>query len=132
MIESTLYRPCVAMDFDGVVHSYTQGWQSGKIYGELDFTGFEEAWRRGYAAAIVTARDIKSVLDCLPHEWETVGDFKCEFIFWDGGKSGQEILVTNRKISAVAYPDDRGVRHKFGDSWFSTFNTIDSIRDRTI
>src|SRR3989442_769984 len=89
---STAYRPTVVFDFDGVIHSYHKGWQDGAIYGDLDLKGIQEAYERGFAIAIVTARDVMSVADHLlpifnasPDPWRLIVDRKCEYSFWTGG-----------------------------------------------
>ena len=108
----------IAVDFDGVLHSYEKGWHDGTIYG---------GWRPGAVAAlsllmqndavfIHTARNPKQVarwieqmsgygFECttrLPRTW-----YGRRKPFW--GERGV-ILVTDRKLPAVAYLDDRAVR----------------------
>ncbi len=121
-------RKCVAIDFDGVIHKYSRGWQGGKIYDPIDVTGIRVMQEAGYAVAIMTARDVHSIVDALPDDYpRTVIDPKCEIKFWDGGESGLDVLITNRKIAAVAYIDDRAVIHDFGDNWTETLKDVRAL-----
>lgn len=87
----------VAVDFDGVLHAYRNGWQDGSCYDE-PVDGTFEALRTlsgRYRLVVFTARyDLDAVRAWL-HE------HRLEHFFDD---------VTNRKPAAVAYLDDRAVR----------------------
>lgn len=108
----------VAVDFDGVLHSYGKGWHDGTIYGD---------WKPGAVAAlsqlmqrhavfIHTTRDARQVarwiermsgygFECTtrcPRTW-----YGRRRPFWN--EQGV-LLVTDRKYPAVAYIDDRAVR----------------------
>lgn len=112
----------MAVDFDGVLHSYERGWVDGSIYGD---------WKPGAVAALTqlmqehavfvhTARNPRQVarwiermsgheIECttrLPRTWH--GRRKP---FWD---TKGVLLVTDRKLPAIAYIDDRAVRF---ESW---------------
>lgn len=101
----------VAVDFDGVIHSYDKGWQDGTIYG-VPLPGSLEALDAllgKYAVFVHTTRDPYQVEDWLAgHGVNCVidnGDGEPEF--WNGRGV---VLVTRRKYPAVAYIDDRGIR----------------------
>lgn len=108
----------VAVDFDGVLHSYGKGWHDGTIYGD---------WKPGAVAAlgqlaqqhavfIHTTRRPRQVarwiersssygFECttrLPRTW-----YGRRKPFWN---TRGLLLVTNRKLPAIAYIDDRAVR----------------------
>jgi hypothetical protein len=123
----------IAVDFDGVIHQYSQGWQDGTIY-DPPMPGAAEgllALMNQYAVFIHTTRESKPVAHWVaerlriptayetrcPHEND--GDviaieawsknqgaiYKCGLpVFWN---DTSRILVTNRKLPAVAYVDDR-------------------------
>lgn len=112
----------VAVDFDGVIHSYDKGWRDGTIYGSPIDGAFEGLLRLmgDYAVFIFTARDaasvaewiqLKSGIPCVVHVNPSM-----EFWSVQG-----ELLVTNRKFPAVAYIDDRAIRFV---NWAQTMREI--------
>ncbi len=92
----------LAIDFDGVLHRYSKGWQGGKIYDtavEGAQTALKKLIDRGYQIVIYTTRaetedDIEEI-----REWLRLEGFVC----WN-------CEITNRKPPAIAYIDDRAVR----------------------
>lgn len=87
--------PTIAIDFDGVLHSYEKGWQGGIIYGTL-VQGAKEALdvlREGYEIVVFTSRD----------DLENVEN-------WLFKQLGYRVAVTNTKPIALAYIDDRAIR----------------------
>nr|WSZ21185.1 hypothetical protein OH837_48940 [Streptomyces canus] len=104
----------IAVDFDGVIHAYSKGWQDGTIYdpplpGALDAL---KSLMDTYAVFIHTTRDATAVAGWLAERgFDTVADVdgpkhpKREF--WNERGA---LLVTDRKLPAVAYIDDRAIR----------------------
>jgi len=118
----------IAVDFDGVVHAYSKGWQDGTIYdpplpGALDAL---EALMESYAVFIHTTRDAGTVAGWLSERgFDTLVDVEGpkhpKREFWnDTGV----LLVTDRKLPAVAYIDDRGIR--FTD-WKQALNDLANV-----
>lgn len=128
-----------AVDFDGVIHAYSKGWQDGTIY-DRPMEGAVEALKRMLeegSVFIFTSREPEQIMpwlqnlgfdvtidercgECLALP-ATIGRKICEvckgsgqILFWN--LRGQ-ILVTNRKLPAFAYIDDRGIRFH---SWDQT------------
>lgn len=98
----------IAVDFDGVVHRYSRGWQDGTIYDE-PMPGALEGLRElmdSVPVFIHTTRDVGDVA-----EWLIVRQFNVrtgyDGPFWNERGT---LLVTNRKLAATAYLDDRAVR----------------------
>jgi hypothetical protein len=100
----------VAVDFDGVIHSYDKGWQDGSIYGEL-VPGALEALRslmERYAVFVHTTRDPYQIEGWLAERGVpcVIDNGSGEPEFWnDMGV----VLVTRRKYPAIAYIDDRAL-----------------------
>lgn len=102
----------VAVDFDGVIHAYTRGWQDGAIYDEPvpGAMAALEALMADYAVFVHTTRDAEPVAEWLTgHGVNARAETPAEqqFQFWNGRDC---VLVTSRKLAAVAYIDDRGIR----------------------
>jgi hypothetical protein len=111
----------IAIDFDGVIHTYDRGWADGTVYGD---------WKPDALAALLTllerdavfihtTRNPKQVarwiertsghnIDCttrLPRTW-----YGRRKPFWN---TRGLLLVTDRKLAATVYIDDRA--HRFED-----------------
>lgn len=102
----------IAIDFDGVIHRYSKGYHDGSCYDE-PMEGVEDALRyllRDYAVFVLSTRDPHDIQKWFEQhlpQFETRLIPKAGTIFWD--KQGI-IGITNRKLPAVAYIDDRGIR----------------------
>jgi hydroxymethylpyrimidine pyrophosphatase-like HAD family hydrolase len=85
----------VCVDFDGVIHKYSKGYQDGSIYDEpMEGTkkALETLRKEGFEVIIFTTRTYEEIKDWLAtHE-----------IPYD--------QVTQTKIPALVYIDDRGLR----------------------
>lgn len=120
----------VAVDFDGVLHSYDKGWHDGSIYGDW-VPGADAALTQlmqRYAVFIHTTRDPKQVarwierqtgygVECttrVPRTW-----YGRRKPFWN---TRGLLLVTDRKLAAIAYIDDRAVRFT---NWHDALIAVD-------
>jgi hypothetical protein len=97
----------IAIDFDGVIHQYRYGWQSGKIYDppvDGAFEAMSQLIRAGFDLVIHTTREDHVAIKLWLKQWVTQ-DYGEELsaVF-------QDIPITNKKPPAIAYIDDRGLR----------------------
>lgn len=113
----------IAVDFDGVIHTYEKGWQDGKIYGELmdgAVAGLSTLMQT-YAVFVHTTRKPKKVARWI--EKMSGHGIECTTRVPRSGFWNQQgcLLVTNRKLPAYAYIDDRGIRFK---SWRQSLTAL--------
>ncbi|MBQ6357483.1 MAG: hypothetical protein IJI97_00805 [Clostridia bacterium] len=102
--------PAIAVDFDGVIHSYDRGWHDGSIYGDW-LPGAPAGVRylmSMYPVFILTSRNPKQVARWIEKtsRLQCVTRFPRRKRFWD---RQDVLLVTDRKLPAFAYLDDRAV-----------------------
>jgi hypothetical protein len=90
-----MYRPRLLVDFDGVLHAYSRGWDDGTTY-DGPLPGAREALAdldaEGYEVVVFSTRD-----------GEQIAAWLAEYGF-------PAYRVTNVKEPAVAQIDDRAIR----------------------
>ena len=95
-------KQTIAIDFDGVIHKYSKGWQDGSCYDEPMPGAFDFIARmrsRGFNVVVFTARtNIGEVGQWFLNNWPRQAPY------------GDVPEVTNQKPIAVAYIDDRAIR----------------------
>ncbi len=146
----------VAVDFDGVIHAYSRGWQDGSIY-DPPLPGTVEALHAlmaEYAVVVITTREPKQVMPWLEGlGFDVTIDDRCGRCFgagflqeldldgrpaytedpcrdckgsgdlWAWDARGQ-LLVTSRKLPAIAYIDDRAIRFR---DWQQTMTEVAAL-----
>ena len=119
----------IAVDFDGVIHAYSRGWQDGTIY-DPPLPGALEGLRalmRDQAVFIHTTRPASQVARWI--EQQSGYGIECTTRiprrgwlrrpgFWN---ERNVLLVTDRKLAAVAYVDDRAIRF---EEWSKTLEAV--------
>ena len=118
MNETFTPKKAIAIDFDGVIHKYSKGWYDGTIYDE-PVEGSHEALmelKQQFNVFIHTTRNIEDVVNWMNSKFWGEGEKGFNTIpmyegykFWNGNFFG-DIAVSNRKLPAVAYIDDRAIR----------------------
>jgi hypothetical protein len=109
----------IAVDFDGVIHGYSKGWQDGSIY-DPPVAGAKQTLgrlqRAGFRVVIYTTRASGRVIDGVHEEsqLEAVAAYlKRHAIPYDE-------IFTGEKPLYVALIDDRAVRFDPRPPWWKT------------
>ena len=104
----------LAIDFDGVIHSYKQGW-TGETPEDEPMPGVEDALQKlesdGWKLVIMSTRDENEI-------WDWLEKYDLTHYFSN---------VTNTKIPAKLYIDDRGYHF---ENWDDTIEFIENYKDR--
>ncbi len=98
-------KKVIAVDFDGVIHDYSKGWQGGEIYGDI-IKDAKYALKRlmddRFSVVIFTARVLNDeVQEIKVFDWLNKNGFNLG-VHYD--------KLTSDKIPALVYIDDRGIR----------------------
>jgi 8-oxo-dGTP diphosphatase len=105
-------RRLVAFDWDGVLHR-DRDWRP--VFSDISVGLIHEAHERGYAAAVMTCNNVPRVTAALRELGVVaVPDTRMRHASWNGGGDGREVLVTRRKLAALAYVDDRAIHYRYG------------------
>lgn len=116
----------VAVDFDKVIHTYDRGWDDGTIYGDFMPGAVEGLTRlmQRYAVFIHTTRKPRHVARWV--EDRSGHGIECTTRVPRGGFWNERgyLLVTNRKLPAVAYIDDRAIRF---ESWGQALDDLERL-----
>ena len=96
----------VSVDFDGVIHKFSKGWQDGSIYDE-PMPGARKAIKQmikeGLNVVVSTCREVESVKR------------------WLSKQGFVDLEVTNSKPYAIAYIDDRAVKF---ETWATALRAV--------
>jgi hypothetical protein len=108
-------RYTIALDFDGVIHKYSKGWNDGTCYDE-PFDGVFEAIEgllKDYNVFILSTRPPEQIYNWLcqkkpPFPFRRITDLDIkESPYWN---PSQPVLgITNQKLIAKVYVDDRAL-----------------------
>ncbi len=116
-------------DFDGVIHRYREGWKDGSIYDSPNMRIVQimsELMHEGYSVAIVSTRKPSDIVKwCSDMVLFPVTEIPENCMFWD---DTNRVGVTNRKIPALLYIDDRGFRYQ-GDISLGDIKTAAGISE---
>ena len=127
----------VAIDFDGVIHAYRKGWHDGTIYDEPVAGAFEAIGKflaSGYEVFIHTNRNAEAVCYWLNRNlYSRLRGVVAimvlpDAVFWEPPEFGlylRCIGVTNRKLPAVIYIDDRGLRFVNWEETLADFSNLE-------
>ena len=105
-------RKTVAIDFDGVIHRYSKGWQDGVIYDEPMPGAIDALFKlhKHYNLVIFTCREDSAAVS----QWLIQQMREQRGCYFD-------IPVTNVKPIAMIYIDDRGLRFT---NWTDVLNYL--------
>lgn len=103
-------QKAVCVDFDGVIHRYSRGWQDGSIYDPPMKGAREELARlvtKGYKVVILTTRLNPETNDDVNLERNKISKWLSDNGFQPGTHYHD---ITAIKPIAVVYVDDRAIR----------------------
>ena len=123
----------IVFDFDGVIHKYSKGWQDGSIYDEPNIEvikTMKELMKQGYSVAIVSTRSAIQIF-----EWWHSKEIPIPALVLDDNvtfyNNTDFVGITNRKLAAVAYIDDRAICFNPDDNKDTLLDTIINFKPKS-
>jgi len=119
-VKAEFKEKTIAIDFDGVIHKYSKGFQGLESAYDPPMAGARESIqdliKKGYRLIIVSSRPVDVIKQWLKKE-------KMDHFFDD---------VTNTKHPARYYIDDHAIRFEKGDpnAWSDTLKLIDKLESK--
>ena len=104
------WRPRILVDFDGVIHAYSKGWQDGSIYDPPvagAIASLDAMVEHGYEVVIFSTRPGEQIRPWLERYWPTMPP---------------ALTITDQKLPAVALIDDRAIRF---ESWAQALTDLE-------
>lgn len=111
-------RETLAVDFDGVIHSYVSGWQGSDVIPDPPIPGafeFLAEATKHFEVMVLSARAENNEAVIAMNDWFTAHGLPDTVL--------EQIFITSVKPKAALYIDDRGYCFK------GTFPSIDMIKN---
>ena len=100
----------IAVDFDGCIHRYREGFKDGSIY-DYPMPGVEEALKKlmeKYAVFIFSSRDPYQIMEWMDKKFTVKTQVINDAVkFWE---QKDIIGITTKKLPAIVYIDDRALK----------------------
>lgn len=120
------WRQVISFDFDGVLHEDPR---YRAVMGDVDLALIRQAHERGYAVAILTCNNVLHVGNYLRRQgFRVFADTAMKLDWWHGGRTGNTILVSQRKIPSVAYVDDKAISYRYGQPHQTVWDSLDKLQ----
>lgn len=123
------FKPILAVDFDGVIHSYGKGWQDGVIYGEVVPGFFEWAERVRHQFKLVIYSSRSKTADGVTAMGLWLHEQRNKWLKAGGERHPTEPLeieFAHEKPAAWLTIDDRAIR--FTGDWSDPALSAESMR----
>lgn len=116
-------KKTIAIDFDGVIHQYSKGWQNGEIY-DPPMEGALDAVKK------LASNNKLVIFSTRANEWHN----QLEMAAWltEHGFMDYIEKVTSNKPIAHIYIDDRGLRFHDWSNTMDTLTEMDFVDDQEL
>lgn len=111
-------RKTIAIDFDGVIHAYSEGWKDGALYDGPHEGAFDGIFvlLQHFNVFILSTRHPANIFTWLaekqaPFEFVVIEPEMLSAPFWN---VPNVVGITNRKLGAEVYIDDRAIHFATG------------------